>query len=97
MASQTYEVAHIREQGQDMIIVPVSSRVQSMSSQQQNELNQSLQYYANDAGLSGEVCLVWEYRNLFYFLAPRPWHPFFKNMDMRFVASNINRKLTCMS
>ncbi len=97
MASQTYEVAHIREQGQDMIIVPVSSRVNSMSNQQQNELNQSLQFYANDAGLAGEVCLVWEYGNRFHFLAPRPWHPFFKSIDMRFVAANINKKLTCIS
>ena len=97
MASQVYKVAHIREQGQDMIIVPVASRVQSMSSQEQNELKASLQYYARDAGLAGEVCLVWEYGNRCHFLAPKPWHPFFSNISMRFIAANINKKLTCMS
>ncbi|CAM4027584.1 hypothetical protein [Vibrio neonatus] len=96
MANQTYEIAHIKEQGQDMIIIPVSSKVHSMSEQQRNELSQSFQYYANDAGLAGKVCLVWEFGNRFNFLAPRPWHPFFKSINMHIVASNINKKLTCV-
>ena len=95
MASQTYEVAHIREQGQDMIIIPVSSSVNNMSNGQQNELKNELQYFARDAGLAGEVCLVWQYGQRFHFLAPPPWHPFFKGLSMNFVARNINKKLTC--
>ncbi|MDE8603935.1 hypothetical protein M3I01_013610 [Marinomonas sp. RSW2] len=97
MPSTTYEVAHIREQGQDMIIIPVSSSLSNMSNTKQNELRDSLQLYARDAGLAGEVCLVWETGNRFYFIAPNLWHPFFKGMSMNFVARNINKKLTCKS
>ncbi len=95
MSSQTYEVAHIREQGQDMIIIPVSNSVNNMSNAKQNELKLSLQLYAQNAGLAGEVCLVWESNRHFYYLAPQPWHPFFRGMNMHFVALNINKKLTC--
>jgi hypothetical protein len=95
MSSETYEVAHIREQGQDMIIIPVSNSVNNMSNVKQNELKSSLQYYASDAGLAGEVCLVWNHGQHFHFMAPQPWHSFFKSMNMQFVARNINKKLTC--
>jgi len=97
MSSQTYEVAHIREQGQDMIIIPVSDSVHNMSNAEQNELKTSLQYFAQDAGLAGQVCLVWLRGRNFYFLAPQPWHPFFKSINMQFVVQNINKKLTCSS
>ncbi len=97
MSSKTYEVAHIREQGQDMIIIPVSNSVNNMTNQKQNELKSSLQYFAGDAGLAGEVCLVWEHSRHFHFLAPQQWHGFFKSINMQFVAHNVNKKLTCSS
>ena len=95
MSNKTYEIAHIREQGQDMIIVPVTSSVGSKNQQQQNEIKNSLQLFATDAGLAGMVCLVWSSGNRFGFLAPSQWHGFFRSIDMRFVAANINKKLTC--
>lgn len=97
MASQIYEVAHIREQGQEMIIIPVSNSVNNIGSTKQNELKSFLQDSSRSAGLVGEVCLVWEQGRNFYFLAPKQWHGFFKSINMRFVAQNINRKLTCSS
>jgi len=97
MSTQTFEVAHLREQGQDMIIVPVNSSVGSKSQQQQNELKISLEMYAANAGLAGTVCLVWNSGNRFGFLAPSQWHGFFRSIDMNFVAININKKLTCSS
>jgi hypothetical protein len=95
MTSETYKIAHIREQGQDMIIIPVSSSVNSKTQNQQNELLASLQYFSRDAGLAGTVCLVWEVGNRLSFLAPPQWHGFFKSLNMRFVLQNINKKLTC--
>ena len=95
MSTQTYEVAHLREQGQDMIIVPVKSSVASKTQQQQNEIKSSLQMYAENAGLAGTVCLVWSTGNRFGFLAPTPWHGFFRSINMNFVALNVNKKLTC--
>ncbi|CAK2159080.1 conserved hypothetical protein [Vibrio crassostreae] len=97
MSSETYEVAHIREQGQDMIIIPVDARVNNFPPNKQNELRNSLQIYASDAGLAGEVCVVWQVGRNFHFMAPNPWHAFFKSIDMRFVARNINKKLMCRS
>jgi len=95
MPSSTYDVAHINEQGQNMIIIPVDSSVGSKTQNQQNELSNSLQIFANDAGLAGSICLVWTSGNRFNFLAPNQWHSFFKSIDMRFVRTNINKKLTC--
>lgn len=97
MRSQTYEIAHIREQGQNIIIVPVSSAVGSKSLQQQNEVRDSLQMFSANAGLAGKVCLVWSTGNRFNFLAPPQWHSFFRSIDMSFVAANINKNLTCNS
>jgi hypothetical protein len=97
MSTQTYEIAHLKEQGQDMIIVPVDSSIGCKSQQQQNQIKDSLQIFAANAGLAGTVCLVWTSGNRFNFLAPRPWHGFFKSIDMRVVAANINKKLTCNS
>ncbi|MFM2663315.1 hypothetical protein AAFX24_00020 [Vibrio mediterranei] len=95
MSSESYQVAHIREQGQDMIIIPLNQKVSTYSQSKLNELKHSLQFYASDAGLAGEVCLVWENGRTFHFLAPSQWHAFFRSINMRFVASNINKKLTC--
>lgn len=95
MSSQTYEVAHIQEQGQDMVIIPVSSSFAHKSIQEQSEIEQSLQYCAANAGLRGTVCVVWTTGSQFNFRAPKQWHAFFRTKDMNFVAANINRKLTC--
>ena len=97
MSNVTYKVAHISEQGQDMIIIPVSNAINSMSSTKQNELKSSLQIFADDAGLAGVVCLVWTHGQHFHFLAPQPWHGFFSSINMQFITGNINRELTCSS
>jgi hypothetical protein len=97
MSNITYKVAHINKQGQDMIIIPVSSEVSCMSNTKKNELKCSLQAFANDAGLAGEVCLVWNRGQHFHFLAPQPWHGFFSSVNMQFITGNINRELTCSS
>lgn len=95
MTTETYKIAHIREQGQDMIIIPVNSSINNKTQNQQNELLDSLQYFANDAGLAGTVCLVWEVGGRLNFLAPRPWHGFFSSLNMNFIVQNINKNLTC--
>ncbi len=97
MSIEKYPVAHINQQGSDLIIVPVSSSVNSKSSSQQSELKKSFQYHANSAGLNGSVCLVWEHGRRFFFFAPNHWHGFLKSIDMSFVTSNINQEITCKS
>jgi hypothetical protein len=74
-----YKVAHIKEQGQDMIIVPVDSSFGNKSQEEQNEITFMLQKCATSAGLAGTVVPVWDKGGgRMAFLAPEPWHPFFK-------------------
>lgn len=84
-----YDVAHIREQGQDMIIVLVSH--------EPTEVQQSqLQRCATAAGLAGTVVPVWTdpFGHL-HFRAPVLWHGFFESLSPEFINANINRTLTC--
>jgi hypothetical protein len=90
-----YQVAHLREQGQDLIIVPVEARFGGLSEARQLAEVNSLQHCASIAGLAGTVCPVWQSGARFYFRAPRAWQPFFRSIDWDFVMANINRKLSC--
>lgn len=91
-----FEVAHIHEQGQNMIIVFVNARVGSMSNMERAEIMASLQACASSAGLAGSVVLVWKTNSgRTEFSAPRSWHPFFKSISYDELAININKELTC--
>jgi hypothetical protein len=86
----SFDVAHLREQGQDMIIVPVNSSFSRQSTSEQQSFIREVQEAATSAGLGGTVVPVWNGG----FIAPRPWHPFFRSLSPRTVAANINRKLS---
>lgn len=92
----TFDVAHLREQGQDIIIVVVNRSFGSRPRSEQNEICESLQKCALSAGLVGTVVPVWNAGGRrMGFWAPRPWHPFFRSLTLASVAANISRKLTC--
>jgi len=95
MASR-FEVAHIREQGVDLIIIPVDSQFRFKSDNEQEQTTSALQVCATRAGLRGTVVPVWDVGNgRMAFRAPRNWHPFFASLSLATVARNINRELTC--
>jgi hypothetical protein len=92
----TYNIAHIREQGVDLIIVPLQASFGSKSRSAQNKVQFYLQECATSAGLAGTVIPVWEVGDGgMGFLAPPNWHPFLRSINLAFVMANINRKLTC--
>ncbi len=91
----SYDVAHIQEQSQDIIMVVVSSSFGNMTQTEQNEQQTLLQLCASDAGLVGVLVPVWNSGSTFGFHAPRRWQSFFRSIDWDFVCQNINRKLTC--
>jgi hypothetical protein len=92
----TYDVAHIREQGIDLIIVLVDPSFGYKTHQEQQRIADALQECATAAGLAGTVVPVWDAGGgRLGFFAPPNWHPFFSSKDLTFVAANINRKLTC--
>ena len=90
----TFEVAHLREQGQDIIIVVVADAFGSYGNIKQNQLCQLLQEAASSAGLAGTVVPVWDAGfGRLGFLAPNPWHSYFRGLTLADVAVNINREL----
>jgi len=93
---ERFKVAHIREQGQDIIIVLVANSFGFKGNTEQNQLRNALQVCASAAGLAGTVVPVWDAGGgRMGFLAPTQWQSCFSGMTLPFVASNINRELTC--
>lgn len=91
-----FEVAHIREQGVDLIIIPLAHEFSLKSPQEQIEVTATLQTCASAAGLAGTVVPVWDSGGgRMAFLAPPNWHAFFKSINLQFVQLNINRKMYC--
>ncbi|MBP2081653.1 hypothetical protein J3A69_000716 [Pseudomonas putida] len=90
-----YKFAHVREQGQDMIIVPVDSSFGSRSSSDQQEFVAAFEAAVNAAGLAGHAVAIWKSGNRVGFVAPPKWHPLFKSPGIwNMVAANINREIT---
>jgi len=91
----TFKVAHIKQQGQDMVIIPLSPAFGRKSQAAQSGVMDALRYAARVAGLSGTVAAIWADGNRVGFMAPTPWHPFFKSPGVySLVMANINRELT---
>lgn len=91
----TFDVAHIREQQQDMIIVPLDYNFELKMQHEQQAAARELQLRATAAGLAGRVVVIWDAGDgKIKFIAPQPWHPFFRNVSLAFVARNINKKLS---
>jgi len=93
----TYDVAHIKEQGIDLVIVVVDSSFGLKTPGEQQRITIALQECATAAGLAGIVVPVWDAgAGQMGFFAPTNWSPFFSSIDLAFVAANINRELTCV-
>lgn len=88
------KVAHLREQGQDMIVVPLDSSFDHYSSHQQSVEVAEIQQRASSAGLAGKVVPVWLSGQSMKFIAPRPWHPFFSSLPWNAVIANLNKELS---
>jgi hypothetical protein len=90
-----YKIAHIRKQGQDIIIVPVDRSYGSQSQADQNKTRNALQIAATSAGLAGQVIIAWEGGSgRVGTLAPREWSQFCSSLSWPFIARNINKTLT---
>lgn len=92
----TFQIAHIREQGVDMIIVIVDQHFGQRPPQEQSKIIESLQSCARAAGLAGTVVPVWREGNSHSFIAPNHWHTFLRSLSWKLIQQNINKKLTCL-
>jgi hypothetical protein len=89
-----YRVAHVNQQGQDMIIFPLEPSFGMKSITEQAEMLQDLEMRAHGAGLAGNAVIVWEQGKRLYFIGPKPWHPFLSSIGMRWVLAQVNRELS---
>lgn len=88
------DVAHVRQQGQDMIIVPLDRSFDLKSLGDQQATADQIQLATNSAGLPGAVAVVWPSGSDMKFIAPKLLHPFFQTIDIEWVLANLNRSLT---
>ncbi len=89
-----FKIAHLRQQGQDMIIVPLDSSFAHKSQDDQHGAITELQLRARNAGLAGQVVAVWPTGGgRMAFIAPQPWHPFFQGLSLQDVWANLNKEL----
>lgn len=91
----TYKIAHIHEQGQDLIIIPLNDQFEHTTDEEKAGLELHLQRCATSAGLRGHVVLVWPVGAGMKFLAPPAWHPFVRSLTLHAVHELINRELHC--
>ena len=79
-----------------MVIIPLDGqRFHTLTPQRRGQVRAALQRCSTSAGLAGEVCLVWTYARRTHFMAPKPWHPFFRGLSMAAVQRSLNKRLTC--
>lgn len=89
-----FKVAHIREQGVDLVIIPLDRSFGHKLESDKDSIVSELQVRASSAGLAGTVVPVWDNGGgRMAFIAPHNWHPFFKGLNLQFIAANINREL----
>jgi len=86
-------VAQLHEQGQDMVIVIMDSAFARASPTQQEATISQLQARANLSGLKGTIAMVWDAGGKMDYLAPQPWHDFFRSITLDDVRSRINAEI----
>ena len=91
-----FDVAHLRIQSVDVVIVFLNQAFDHKSQQEQNEVSNAFQICSQQAGLAGNVVLVWtDSLGQFKFLAPSNQHAFFRTADYRQLYGQVNKRLTC--
>jgi hypothetical protein len=88
-----FKLAHIQQQGVDLIIIPLDPAFGGMTESEQLEELAGFQLRAKDAGLSGTVVPIWKEYGRMVFIAPSDWHPLFASLTPEFVEANLNREL----
>ena len=94
-AMPKFQVAALRHDGRDVIIVPVDRSFGKRSPAEQVRIQEAFQRSAAAVDIPGVVVPVWEDSNgKMAFRAPPPWHDFLKSIDMIYVATALNRSLS---
>ena len=89
----TFEIAHINEQGVNVVVVFVDAAVAHKSAEEQNVIAANLQRCAESANLAGSIAMVWPGG----FWAPSNQHAFFRSRGGSYaqLRLRINKNLSC--
>jgi len=89
----TFKIAHINEQGVNVVVVFVNPAVAYQSTEEQNRIAAQLQFCAQSANLAGNIAMVWPGG----FWAPLNQHAFFRSPGGSYaqLQLRINKSLTC--
>jgi hypothetical protein len=91
----TLKVAHLRQQGVDLVIAPLDSDFGHKTRQDQQHIISEIQMRSRSANLAGTVVPVWDGGGgRMSFIAPPNWHPFFRSLNMRGVWANVNKEIS---
>jgi hypothetical protein len=95
IAMPKYKVAHIHQQGQDMIIFPLEAKFGQMSGSEQDRELSILGSRANKAGLRGAAVAVWDNgEGHVAFRGPPQCCAFLSRINMHYVIANLNRVIS---
>jgi hypothetical protein len=89
------KIAHIKEQGRDLIIIPLDSSFHDKTPSQREATRKALQTCVCDANLEGAVVLVWRSGHNQYFIAPDQWHEYLRHLSWHAIISRLNKTLPC--
>ena len=88
-----FQIAHLNIQGNDLIIVPLSRRFAQKPRAERDQTIREFQHAAKKAGLKGTIVPIWPNGDELQFIAPRPWHPFFRGISWPWIEMNLNKEI----
>lgn len=90
----SFDVAHVNEQGQNMLLFPLDSGFGRKTVHDQRSILDELEARAHRAGLAGRAAAVWESGGRTYTLGPPNWAGFLRGLSMRAVLANVNKRIS---
>lgn len=92
----SFKIAHVKEQGVNVIIVPLSPRFSDCTEDQRASVIAAFQTAAEAATLRGRIVPMWRSGgSQVRFIAPPDWASFFERLKWKVVMRNLNRELDC--
>ena len=91
----TFRIAHIKEQGVNVIIVPLGAAFGALTEDGRQHIIVALEAAALAAEYRGRVVPMWLERQRARSIAPPEWVVFFSTLKWRDVVKNLNRELHC--
>lgn len=89
-----FKLAHVHEQGQNMLLFPLDGGFAHKTSAQQNAILRELEDRAHAAGLAGRAAVFWTIGNRTYSLGPPTWRNFLSSFSIQRVLASVNKSIS---